>query len=60
LPKFFRIFNQNLSLYEVIGIINMIRIWEMKVGHLSAEMTIENICAYMRLIILEASVIINY
>lgn len=42
------------------GIIKMIRIWVMKVGHFSAEMTLENICAYMRLIILDASVVIDY
>jgi len=41
---------------------NMIRIWAMKVGHLSAEMILENkrVRAYMRLLILDASVIIDY
>jgi len=38
----------------------MIRIWVKKVGRLSAEMTLENICAYIRLIILDASVVIDY
>ena len=45
---------------NTIGIMNTIRIWIMKVGHLGAVVALKSICAYMRLIILDVSVIIDY